>query len=85
MRNVKDKLRSIAQQGKYGAYLRMFLSDAGRVTKYGCTVDMDRRSGNKAAFFHVSWKEPNGPFASELKEIADKANAKKINQSQDAE
>lgn len=70
---VKKRLRFIASQGKYETCIRIFLSDANRLTKFGLQVELLRKSGNKAGIFHVSWKNPNGAFASELKELADKA------------
>ena len=85
MRNVKDRLRSIAQQGRLGACIRSFLRDEETLRKGGCYVIRERRDTEKTVIIRVYWGDPNGPFASELKEIADKANAKKSNQSQDAE
>ena len=77
MRNVKDRARSIARCGKYGACIRSFLRDQETLRKGGCDVTLEERDSKETGIIRVYWGDPKGAFAKELKEIADKANAEK--------
>ena len=76
MRNVRNKLKSIATRGKYNAYAYIPIKSGDTLKKDGCTVELLCK-GRSHGLFYIDWSKDSGSFGAELKSIADKAKGKR--------